>query len=83
MRDGRWTYLPSGPFDTREHFQHWIAEASTSIDPLFHAIADPAGQAIGVAAYMRIARANGVIEIGHLNFSPALSARRRPLKRCT
>jgi RimJ/RimL family protein N-acetyltransferase len=72
LRDGRWTYLPYGPFDTREHFQRWIAEAETSVDPLFHAIANPAGHAIGVAAYMRIDRANGVIEAGHLNFSPAL-----------
>jgi RimJ/RimL family protein N-acetyltransferase len=72
LRDGRWTYLPYGPFDTREHFQRWIGDASTSIDPLFHAIADPAGKAIGIAAYMRIDRANGVIEIGHLNFSPTL-----------
>ena len=72
VRDGRWTYLGYGPFDTREHFQRWIDESSTSVDPLFHAIADPAGTAIGVAAYMRIDRANGVIEAGHLNFSAAL-----------
>jgi hypothetical protein len=25
LRDGRWTYLPYGPFDTREQFQRWIS----------------------------------------------------------
>lgn len=72
MRDGRWTYLPYGPFDSRDSFQRWVADAAASSDPLFHAITDPTGAAIGVAAYMRIDRANGVIEAGHLNFSPAL-----------
>ena len=71
-RDGRWTYLPYGPFDTRDSFQQWVVDQSQKEDPLFHAIVDPAGTAVGVAAYMRIDRANGVIEIGHLNFSPQL-----------
>jgi RimJ/RimL family protein N-acetyltransferase len=39
---------------------------------LYFAIVDRQGHAIGIAAYMRIDRANGVIEIGHLNFSRAL-----------
>ncbi len=44
-------------------------------DPLFHAIVDSkSGSAVGVAAYMRIDAANGVIEVGHLNFSPRLQA---------
>ena len=72
LHDGRWTYLPYGPFDTPDSFQQWVVDASGRIDPLFHAIVDPAGTAIGVAAYMRIDRPNGVIEIGHLNFSPQL-----------
>jgi RimJ/RimL family protein N-acetyltransferase len=72
MRDERWTYLAYGPFDTRDSFQTWLANASASLDPLFHAILDVHGRAVGVAAYMRIDRSNGVIEIGHLNFSPAL-----------
>jgi RimJ/RimL family protein N-acetyltransferase len=72
LHDGRWTYLPYGPFDTRDSFHQWVVDASARTDPFFHAIVDPAGTAIGVAAYMRIDRANGVIEIGHLNFSPQL-----------
>ncbi len=67
--DGRWTYLPYGPFDTRESFQGWLEKASLGEDPMFFAIVDRGGRAVGVAAYMRIDRTNGVIEAGHLNFS--------------
>ena len=72
LNDGRWTYLPYGPFVTRHSFQHWMTDASANDDPLFHAIVNSAGMAIGIAAYMRIDRPHGVIEIGHLNFSPQL-----------
>jgi RimJ/RimL family protein N-acetyltransferase len=72
MHDGRWTYLGYGPFGTRHDFQRWLDDAITSDDPRFHAIVDPSGAAIGIAAYMRIDRPHGVIEIGHLNFSPRL-----------
>lgn len=72
LNDGRWTYLPYGPFPTRDSFRQWMDDAITTADPLFHAIVDPSGIPIGVAAYMRIANAHGVIEIGHLNFSPRL-----------
>ena len=42
-------------------------------DPLFHAIVDQAtGKPVGAAAYMRIDRANGVIEVGNINYSPLL-----------
>jgi RimJ/RimL family protein N-acetyltransferase len=40
---------------------------------MFHAIVDrPSGRALGVAAYMRIEPAVGVIEVGHVNFSLAM-----------
>ena len=67
--DGRWTYLPYGPFEDRESFQRWLEKSAAGDDPLFFAIVDERGRAVGVAAYMRIDRANGVIEVGHLNFS--------------
>jgi len=42
-------------------------------DPMFHAIVDArSGKAVGVAAYLRIDVANGVIEVGHINYSPRL-----------
>ena len=42
-------------------------------DPLFHAVIDrKTGRAVGVASYLRIDAAPGVIEVGHINYAPAL-----------
>ena len=46
---------------------------SAGADPLFHAIIDnQSGKAVGVAAFLRIDPANGVMEVGHINYSPRL-----------
>ena len=72
-----WTYLTPGPFDDFDAYRRWIEQAAASEDPLFHAIVDSAsGEPTGVAALMRVDPANGVIEIGHLNFSPRLQRTR-------
>jgi len=72
--EGRnFTYLGAGPFATRAEFDSWMNGACLGEDPMFHAIIDRRlDKAIGVAAYMRIDPANGVIEVGHINFSPLL-----------
>jgi fructose-1,6-bisphosphatase/inositol monophosphatase family enzyme/RimJ/RimL family protein N-acetyltransferase len=70
--DGRWTYLPYGPFADRASFELWLEGSARSADPLFHAIVTPHDGGCGLASYMRIDHANGVIEVGHLNFSSAL-----------
>ena len=68
-----WTYLPYGPFDTFDSFVGWIRSTCAGDDPLFYAIIDVStDRAVGVASYLRIAPAVGTIEVGHLNFSPAL-----------
>jgi RimJ/RimL family protein N-acetyltransferase len=68
-----WTYLPVGPFADAEAYSAWIDGASRSEDPLFFAIIDAvSGRAVGVASYLRIDPANGVIEVGHLQFSRRL-----------
>ena len=68
-----WTYLPYGPFASPEAFGAWVGASSASEDPEFFAIVDSAtSRAVGVASYLRIEPATGVIEVGHLNFSPAL-----------
>ena len=76
MRDpsGRaFTYLGVGPFATFEAYLEWINTSCLGTDPLFHAIVDSAtGKAVGVASYMRIDPRNGVMEVGHLNYSPLL-----------
>ncbi len=72
--DGRmWTYLAYGPFATEDEYRQWMAAACLGEDPRFYAIVDQAtGLAAGLASYLRIDPANGVIEVGHLAFSPAL-----------
>jgi len=70
------TYLFSGPFSGLGDYRAWLKAACLGDDPLFHAIVDHAtGRATGVAAYMRIDPANGVIEVGHINYSPLLQRR--------
>ena len=68
-----WTYLPYGPFDHKDQLNAWINDTCLGADPLFYAIIDQSsGKALGVASYLRIQPAVGVIEVGHINFSPAL-----------
>jgi len=77
-RDGRmWTYLSCGPFENLESYRKWLDGVYGGADPLFFAIIDSASdKAVGVASYMRIEPASGVIEVGHLAFSPHLQRSR-------
>ncbi|MGD9934099.1 MAG: GNAT family N-acetyltransferase [Dehalococcoidia bacterium] len=72
--DGRmWTYLPYGPFTNLEDFEAHVERFAGRDDPQFYAIVDRASNhAVGVASYLRIDPAMGVIEVGHLAYSPAL-----------
>lgn len=68
-----WAYLPYGPFADAAAYHAWLEQAARTDDPLFYAIVDRSiDAAVGVASYLRIDPANGVIEVGHLNFSPRL-----------
>lgn len=70
--DGRmWTYLGYGPFPDSTAYGAWLDAQAVTADPLFHAVVTPQGAA-GLASYLRIDAAAGVIEIGHLAFSPRL-----------
>ena len=71
-----WTYLFSGPFESESALTTWLAESASTADPLFHAIIDSTtGHPVGLAAYLRIDPAMGVIEVGHLRFSSLLQRR--------
>lgn len=72
--DGKnWTYLSIGPFDDFDDYRVWLSGSAQTNDPLFFAIVENvSGNAVGVASYLRIDPRNGSIEVGHLNFSPAL-----------
>jgi RimJ/RimL family protein N-acetyltransferase len=72
-----WKYLPYGPFYTINEFSEFIEEKSNKKDPKFYAIIDiETDEAIGFSSYLRIDENNGVIEIGHLAFSPRLQKTR-------
>lgn len=72
--DGRdWTYLSVERIDDAKAYLTFVAAQAASVDPYHHAIVDLAtGRAVGTAALMRIDPANGVIEVGHIAFSPRL-----------
>jgi uncharacterized protein (DUF952 family)/RimJ/RimL family protein N-acetyltransferase len=72
--DGRmWTYLSVGPFADEAAYRTWLSAVAVVDDPVFYTIVDAqTGQAVGLASYLRIDPANGVIEVGHLQFSPRL-----------
>jgi RimJ/RimL family protein N-acetyltransferase len=68
-----WTYLPYGPFDTRNDFKDWLAKTMSDNDALLYAILDVKTQEpIGISGYLRMNPEHGVIEIGHLHFSALL-----------
>ncbi len=69
---GNWTYLPYGPFDTVEALRDWMQATCTGPDPLFHTILDDNGRPQGLASYLRIEPATGVIEVGHIHLANAL-----------
>ena len=71
-----WTYLPYGPFDGLAAFESWVEEMCPLEDPLFFAVLDSEGRAVGLASYLRINPEMGSIEVGHIHYSPALQRTR-------
>jgi RimJ/RimL family protein N-acetyltransferase len=72
-----WTYLLVEPRKDFESYKRWLEEIAVTNDPVFFAIVDgESGKAAGVASFMRIDRGMGVVEVGHLNFSPRLQRTR-------
>jgi RimJ/RimL family protein N-acetyltransferase len=72
--EGRnWTYLPYGPFASEAEHRRWVEGNSRSDDPLWFAFVDLAtGRAVGAGSYLRIVPEHGVIEVGHLNYTPLM-----------
>ncbi len=68
-----WTYLFQEPPASREEYVAYLSTAFLGSDPLCYAIVEKAsGAAVGIASYMRVVPEHGCIEVGHINFSPAL-----------
>ena len=76
--DSTWDYLAYGPFSGRDEFMRWLEQRAPLDDPLTFAIVDhDLGKALGLASFMRMDPANGVIEIGHIWLSPQLQRTRQ------
>jgi RimJ/RimL family protein N-acetyltransferase len=76
--DEIWTYMPSyGPFSDAKAFSEWVAARAALTDPYAYAVIAPSGRAVGIATLMEIRPAMGVMEVGHIVYSPALQ--RTPL----
>jgi len=76
--DATWDYLAYGPFLGRDEFVRWLEQRAPLDDPLTFAILDrTTGTARGLASFMRMDPANGVIEIGHIWLSPRLQRTRQ------
>ena len=76
--DDIWTYLAYGPFESLGSFTEWLQARADSTDPLFYAVVDrQAHAARGMTSYLRISTGDGVIEIGHIWFAPALQRTRQ------
>jgi len=73
-KEGRnWTYLPHGPYSRFEDYLKYLERAAASDDPFVHCVIErSSGRAVGVASYMRIDAAAGVIEVSGINYSPLL-----------
>ena len=68
-----WTYLPYGPFDSQVDYAKWIKSFEEGDDPIFFAvISKKLKKAIGIASFLRINPTKGLIEVGHINYSPLL-----------
>jgi len=68
-----WTYLSHGPYHSADAFHGWLVGSALGDDPLFYAVVDrTSGRALGMLSYLRIEPTVGVIEVGHVTFSPAL-----------
>lgn len=62
-----WDWMAVGPFGSEVAFRAWLEPLPASSDPLFFAIAtEPDGVPRGMASFMRITPAHGVIEIGNI-----------------
>ncbi len=72
-----WTYMPYGPFEEPAQMEEWLEGCARSDDPLFMALVETAdARAAGMASFLNIRPAHGVLELGHIWFSQRLRQRR-------
>ena len=70
----RHRYLPDHATDDPHAFAAMVAERAASEDPLWFAVIDRRSRrAEGRQSFLRIDQANGVVEIGHILWGPAIA----------
>lgn len=75
--DSVWDYLPYGPFSSSAQYHRWVRDVEQDPSLQFYAVFNVATvQYEGVASFLRTAPQAGSIEVGHINFSPALQRTR-------
>lgn len=76
--DGRdWTYMFAEPFTSEEAYLAYSRKIEQGHDPMHFAVIDLHSQrAVGTLALMRIDTTHGVVEVGHVAFSPLLKQTR-------
>jgi RimJ/RimL family protein N-acetyltransferase len=75
--EARFRYLWELPPADRAAFDAWAHRVAPTDDPLFFAVIDHrTGRAEGRQALMRIDEANGVAEVGHILWGPAIARTR-------
>ena len=68
-----WEYLPYGPFKTKITYLEWLKNIENKNDPVFFVVIRKSdNKAVGLTSFMRINIEYGVIEVGHINFSPLI-----------
>ncbi len=72
-----WDYMTYGPWDDVDSYAAVLRAQSASADPIFYAIrCNKTGRACGQASFLDNNAQNGVTEIGHIWFAPALQRTR-------
>lgn len=72
-----WRYMHSGPFESREAFDAYLAAKATSRDPLYFTVIDrAANRPGGHATYLRIDPGQRVVEVGSIVFTHAFQRTR-------
>jgi RimJ/RimL family protein N-acetyltransferase len=76
--DDLWVYMGYGPFADEASFLTWMEDRAVLLDPFAYAIVDLSTQrAVGTVTLLEIRPAMGVIEMGHVVYTPLLQ--RTPL----
>ena len=69
-----WTWLLREPDSNVEAYSAWVASVENLSDPMHFAVINrQSNQPVGSLALMRIDKHHGVVEVGHVHFSPLLS----------